>query len=121
MASENENEKRETVAGIVAEMRRREKSHYYPKVARNIMHQYADRIEAAWKRERERDERLLFRLLWFDIEDYQSDWACKAYRQTVKDCCARLGIPYHESGKEIADEMDKSKLGVEVAREVYDE
>lgn len=80
-----------------------------------------DRIEAAWKRDEERDERLLFRLLWFDVEDYQSDWACKAYRQTIKDCCARLGMPYHNSGKEITDEMDKSKLGVEVAREVYDE
>ena len=111
----------ESIESIVAEMRRREKSHYYPKVARNIMHQYAGRIEAARKRERERDERLLFRLLWFDIEDYQSDWACNAYRQTIKDCCARLCIPYHGSGKEIAEEMDGSKLGVEVAKEVYDE
>ena len=46
MASENE-----TIADIIAEMCRREKSHCYPKVARNIMHQYAARIEAAWKRE----------------------------------------------------------------------
>ena len=44
----------ETIADIIAEMRRREKSHYYPKVARNIMHQYSDRVEAAWKRERDR-------------------------------------------------------------------
>lgn len=42
----------ETMADIIAEMRRREKSHYYPKVARNIMHQYSDRIDAAWKREK---------------------------------------------------------------------
>ena len=44
----------ESIESIVAEMRRREKSHYYPKVARNIMHQYSDRIEEAWKRERDR-------------------------------------------------------------------
>jgi hypothetical protein len=112
-----ENEKRETVADILAEIR----AYGAQPPPRLLWLDIADRIEAAWKRERERDERLLFRLLWFDIEDYQSDWACKAYRQTIKDCCARLGIPYHESGKEIADEMDKSKLGVEVAREVYDE
>lgn len=51
MMSENENE---SIESIVAEMRRREKSRYYPKVARNIMHQYAGRLEAAWKRERDR-------------------------------------------------------------------
>ena len=49
MANENE-----TIADIIAEMRRREKSHYYPKVARNIMHQYSDRIDAARNREREK-------------------------------------------------------------------
>lgn len=47
MASEDE-----TIADIIAEMRRREKSHYYPKVARNIMHQYSNRFDAAWKRKK---------------------------------------------------------------------
>lgn len=108
---------RETVADILAEIR----AYGAQPPPRLMWLEIADRIEEAWKWERERDERLLFRLLWFDIEDYQSDWACNAYRQTIKDCCARLGVPYHESGKEIADEMDKSKLGVELAREVYDE
>jgi hypothetical protein len=115
---------RETLADIVTEYRNDadaiDSGELYQPTTEYVR-RLLDRIEEALKRERERDERLLFRLLWFDIEDYQSDWACKAYRQTIKDCCARLGIPYHESGKEIADEMDKSKLGVEVAREVYDE
>lgn len=119
MASENE-----TSVDILAEMRIfkcRNLSTGELKICAAIANFFADRIEAAWKRERERDERLLFRLLWFDVDDYQSDWACNAYRQTIKDCCARLGIPYHESGREIDDEMEKSKLGVEMAREVCDE
>ena len=119
----------ESIESILAEMRREvgdgEDTYCGKRIIRRMddvrVRQYCDRVEAAWKRELERDERLLFRLLWFDIEDYQSDWACNAYRRTIKDCCAKLGIPYHESGKEIADEMDKSKLGVEVEREVYDE
>lgn len=46
MSAENE-----TIADIVAEMRKRMKSRYYPKVARNIMQQYANRFEAACERE----------------------------------------------------------------------
>ena len=107
----------ETVADIVAEIR----AYGAQPPPRLMWLDIADRLEAGWKRERERDERLLFRLLWFDVEDYQSDWACNAYRRTIKDCCARLGVQYHNSGKEIAEEMDKTKQGIETAREVYDE
>ena len=45
-------ETQETVADIVAEMRKRMKSYYYSREGRNLMWQYSDRIEAAWKRER---------------------------------------------------------------------
>ena len=115
---------RETVADIVAEYRSDADAMdcgqlYQPTT--EYLRRLLDRIEAAWKREREGDKRLLFRLLWFDVDDYQSDWACNAYRQTIMDCCERLGIPYHQSGREIADEMDKKMLGKEVAKEVYDE
>ena len=121
-------QERETVADIVADIRERayNATRHGERTTENyavseLLKSIADRIEAAWKRERERDGRLLFRLLWFDVEDYQSDWACNAYRRTIKDCCARLGVQYHNSGKEIAEEMDKTKQGIETAREVYDE
>lgn len=45
-------ENQETLDAIVAEMRRRMKSYYYSRDGRNLMRQYADRIEAAAKRER---------------------------------------------------------------------
>ena len=58
MASENEqeSEKRETVADIVAEMRRGTKlPGFWRSCALNkILEYHADRIEAAWKRERDR-------------------------------------------------------------------
>lgn len=44
-------EHNETLADIVTEMRKRMKSHYYSREGRNLMRQYADRIEAAWKRQ----------------------------------------------------------------------
>ena len=119
MSSTDENE---TLADIVAEYRNdadaMDSGELYQPTT-EYLRRLLDRLEAAWKLERERDERLLFRLLWFDVDDYQSEWACNAYRQTVKDCCARLGIPYHGSGKEISEEMDKTKRGIEVAVEVY--
>lgn len=71
---------------------------------------YLDRIEAAAKRERENDTKLLFRLLWFDVDEYCSDWAVPAYRQTVEDCCRRVGIPYCDSGREIARAMEEHPL-----------
>ena len=41
----------ETLADIVAEMRKRMKSYYYSREGRNLMRQYADRIEAVARRE----------------------------------------------------------------------
>lgn len=74
MASENE-----SIESIVTEMRRREKSHYYPKVARNIMRQYAGRIEAAWEREREElDKRIS------DLEAYAKLWTGRADELRLK-------------------------------------
>ena len=110
----------EMTADIVAEMKHGFDRSWHD-IDREWAHGLADRIEAAAKRERESDERLLFRLMWYDVDDYVSDWACEPYRQTVKDCCARLGITYHHSGREIAEEMDKCKVGVEIAKEVSDE
>ena len=82
---------RETLAGIVAEMRRREKSHYYPKVARNIMHQYSDRIEAAWKRERDEMLDTLVRISNWCAQDlaentYVSD-SSGNYLKTLNGLC----------------------------------
>jgi hypothetical protein len=45
-------EHNETLADIVAEMRKRMKSHYYSREGRNLMRQYSDRIEAAHEREK---------------------------------------------------------------------
>ena len=108
----------ETIADILAEMfdfsdKRIEEGRDHAMTSECvglIVHQLAKRFEAAWKREREADTRLLFRLLWFDVDDYQSDWATPVYQQVVKDCCQRLGIPYHDSGREIAKAMEEHVL-----------
>ena len=69
----------ESIESIVTEMRRREKSHYYPKVARNIMRQYADRIKAAWEQEREElDKRIS------DLEAYAKLWTGRADELRLK-------------------------------------
>ena len=57
MASENESEKRETLAEVLAEMRaeaaRADMEQFYTlDDAAESMREYADRIEAAWKREK---------------------------------------------------------------------
>lgn len=76
----------ETIADIVAEMRKRMKSHYYQKVARNIMHQYADRIEAAWKRE------------WMEIE-YAKPMLCKTCAHETAYGCEIFGCLNYEQKK----------------------
>lgn len=52
-------EHNETLADIVAEMHKRMVSHYYSREGRNLIRQYADRIEAAWRREANSIERLV--------------------------------------------------------------
>ena len=69
-----------------------------------------NRIEAEWKREREADTRLLFRLLWFDVADYESDRAVPMYQRTVDEVCRRVGVPCHDSGREIAKAMEEHPL-----------
>ena len=113
----------ETVADVLAEYRREyreilDKRLYAPA---DYIKTMIDRISAAVTRERERDRNLLFRMLWFNAGEYREDWCFAAYKQAIMDACARLGIEYHASGRDICEEMDATKLGKKLKEEVCDE
>lgn len=123
MASENVHEKRETLANIMAEYRAdadaMDRGGLY-KTTTEYVRRLICRISAAVTRERERDRNLLFRMLWFNAGEYREDWCFAAYKQTIMDACARLGIEYHESGRDICEEMDETQLGKKLSEEVCD-
>lgn len=118
MASENH----ETVADVLAECRLeyREILDTRPYAPADYIKTLIDRISAAVTRERERDRNLLLRLLWFNAQEYREGWSFPAYKQTIMDACARLGIEYHESGRDICEEMDETELGKKLSEEVCD-
>lgn len=118
MASENH----KAVADVLAECRREhieimDTRLYAPA---DYIKTLIDRISAAVTRERDSDRNLLFRMLWFNVGEYREDWCFAAYKQAIMDACARLGIEYHESGRDICEEMDETELGKKLREEVCD-
>ena len=115
-------ENHKTVADVLAECRReyREILDTRPYAPADYIKTLIDRISAAVTRERESDRNLLFRLLWFNAQEYREDWCFAAYKQAIMDACARLGIEYHESGRDICEDMDETELGKKLSEEVCD-
>lgn len=123
MASENVQEKRETLADIMAEYRAdadaMDRGGLY-KTTTEYVRRMICRISAAVERERARDYELIFRMMWFNAQEFREDWPFGAYARTIRECCARIGVKYSADGKEIAGALDETELGKKLSEEVCD-
>lgn len=97
MASENENEKRETLADIVAEIR----AYGAQPPPRLMWLDIADRIEIVAKQ----DELLMLLLMLYAVEDYEESWATNEYKWCVRKGCERIGIEYQPTGRLLQDRI----------------
>ena len=90
----------ESLSDIVAQMRGRGED---GRMDRRLWLDYADRIEAAAKR----DERLMLSLMLYAVEDYVEDWAGRNYKSCVQSACERLGIEYHSSARQLWEQIEE--------------
>ena len=119
MASENH----KTVADVLAECRREYREILDTRLyaPADYIKTLIDRISAAVTRERERDRNLLFRLLWFNAQEFREDWSFGAYAKTIRDCCARIGVKYSPDGRSIAEAIDRMPMAKAIETEVCGE
>lgn len=102
-------QERETVAGIVAEMRREvcdgEDTYCGKRIIRRMddvrVRLYCGCIEIAAKR----DEILMILLMIYAVKDYEESWATNEYKWCVRKCCERLGIEYQPNGRLLRDRI----------------
>lgn len=130
MASENH----ETVADVLAEFRREhieimDTRLYAPAdYIADYINTLIDRISAAVQRERAavqreraRDYDLIFRMMWFNAQEFREDWSFGAYAKTIRDCCTRIGIKYSPDGRSIAEAIDRMPMSKVIETEVCGE
>ena len=107
MASEIGQERFETRADIVADLRARARRfigyHGVGWSEGGRLMSLADRIESAAKR----DERLMLSLMLYAVEDYVEDWAGPNYKSCVQSACKRLGIEYHSSARQLWEQIEE--------------